>query len=320
MNTRKKWIVTALILLGAGVLLCGIAYAATGFDAQKLSSASYETNTYEVNESFRDILVESITDDIAFAPSEDGKCSVVCREKDDRRHEVKVENDTLKISADNSQSWFDFFDFSFQGPTVTVYLPESQYGALSIDVSTGDIHLPEDLTFDEIKIDVITGDVACSSSSEGSMEIVAKTGNIVVDGSDAGQMTLSVTTGDIRAANAACDGMMDVHVTTGDTRLDNVTSGSIHATGTTGDLVMKNALASEAFELERSTGDILFDSCDAGSIAAKATTGDISGTLRSDKIFVTHTNTGDVNVPGTTTGGKCELSTSTGDIDIDIVK
>ena len=44
----------------------------------------------------------------------------------------------------------------------------------------------------------------------------------------------------------------------------------------------------------------------------------VGGTLLSDKVFITDTTTGDVDVPKTTTGGKCEITTTTGDIEIDI--
>ena len=47
-------------------------------------------------------------------------------------------------------------------------------------------------------------------------------------------------------------------------------------------------------------------------------TGDVNGTLLSEKIFITDTSTGRVSVPKTTSGGKCEITTSTGDINIGI--
>jgi hypothetical protein len=50
----------------------------------------------------------------------------------------------------------------------------------------------------------------------------------------------------------------------------------------------------------------------------KTDTGDITGSLLSGKIFMPQTNTGDVTVPDTVTGGKCRLSTNTGDIKISI--
>ena len=47
-------------------------------------------------------------------------------------------------------------------------------------------------------------------------------------------------------------------------------------------------------------------------------TGDVSGNLLSDKVFITETDTGRIDVPKTTTGGKCEIKTDTGDIRISI--
>lgn len=46
--------------------------------------------------------------------------------------------------------------------------------------------------------------------------------------------------------------------------------------------------------------------------------GNVKGTLLTNKVFITHTDTGRVNVPKTVTGGKCEINTDTGNIKIDI--
>ena len=59
------------------------------------------------------------------------------------------------------------------------------------------------------------------------------------------------------------------------------------------------------------------------SIAIKyavQTTGDVTGTLLTEKTFSTDTSTGDVSVPNPSSGGKCEIKTSTGDITISISK
>ena len=50
----------------------------------------------------------------------------------------------------------------------------------------------------------------------------------------------------------------------------------------------------------------------------KTDTGDISGSLLSDKIFLTETDTGSIKVPQSVNGGKCELTTDTGDIRITV--
>ena len=113
---------------------------------------------------------------------------------------------------------------------------------------------------------------------------------------------------------------MSVKVSTGKATLSDVTCREFISEGSTGSLTLKNVVASGKINVKRSTGDVKFDSSDAAEIAVKTSTGDVTGTLKSEMIFFADTRTGDVDVPRTTTGGKCEISTTTGDIEIKIVK
>ena len=61
-----------------------------------------------------------------------------------------------------------------------------------------------------------------------------------------------------------------------------------------------------------------FDACDAAEIYVKTDTGDVTGTLLSDKKFFAESDTGKVSVPKSVTGGRCEISTDTGRIDITV--
>ena len=95
---------------------------------------------------------------------------------------------------------------------------------------------------------------------------------------------------------------------------------NVISSGNTGDISLKNVNAAEKISIERSTGDVRFDGCDAAEIFVKTDTGDVAGTLLSDKVFIVETDTGSVDVPKTVTGGQCEITTSTGDINISIKK
>ena len=92
----------------------------------------------------------------------------------------------------------------------------------------------------------------------------------------------------------------------------------MYFTADTGDLQMKNVIASGEFKIELDTGDVNFDRSDAAQIFVETDTGDISGTLLTNKVFFAETDTGDVDVPRTASGGRCELTTDTGDISIRI--
>ncbi|MBQ1821155.1 MAG: DUF4097 family beta strand repeat protein [Clostridia bacterium] len=81
--------------------------------------------------------------------------------------------------------------------------------------------------------------------------------------------------------------------------------------------ICKNSRA-EQISIERSTGDVRFEQCDAAELSIDTDTGDVTGSLRSDKVFIAQSHTGDVSVPGSTSGGKCRITTDTGDIRITV--
>ena len=129
---------------------------------------------------------------------------------------------------------------------------------------------------------------------------------------------MTVSTGCITASAITCDGDVKVKTTTGDTVLTDVTCRNLSSEGSTGDLILKRVTAAEAFVIERDTGDVRFDACDAATLSVTTDTGDIKGSLLTEKVFITSTDTGRVDVPESTTGGKCKLTTDTGDIEISL--
>ena len=70
--------------------------------------------------------------------------------------------------------------------------------------------------------------------------------------------------------------------------------------------------------IKRSTGKVEFNQCDADTIYVKTNTGSVTGSLLSEKVFITDTDTGKVDVPKTITGGRCEITTDTGNIIISV--
>ena len=105
-------------------------------------------------------------------------------------------------------------------------------------------------------------------------------------------------------------------VTTGKTDIDNVSCRNLFSDGDTGNITLKNVIAAEKFDIERDTGDVKFEDCDAAEISVETDTGDVTGNFLTDKVFLTETDTGRIDVPKTVTGGRCEISTDTGDIKI----
>jgi DUF4097 and DUF4098 domain-containing protein YvlB len=319
--STKIWLIAAaaLILVGALILCCVM--IETKGEFMKLNTDNYETNHYAVEEEFSGIKTITDTADIEFVLSDDGKVKVTCYEKSKIRHSVSVKDGVLMIEAVDTRKWYDHIQlWGFENSKITVYLPEGEYGDLTVKASTGDVKMPKALCFETMDISLSTGDVESHSSSLGTMKIQTKTGDISVSGVKAGAMEISVSTGDITVKGAECADGFAVKVSTGKTRLSDVTCTDLTSQGGTGDLTMENTVAAGAFEIKRTTGSVRFEACDAAEITVTTGTGDVKGSLASEKIFITKSKSGDIHVPETTSGGKCKVTTNTGDIIIDIAK
>lgn len=318
MTAQTVWLIAAAILIILGLVLFTVTMSVNHWDFTKLSTVTYETNTHEISHDFRNISIETDTADILFEPSDDGRCSVVCRETETTPHTVFVEEDTLVIRLDDKREWYEHIGINAGSPKITVYLPEVQYGALKIEEHTGDIDIPAALEFKSIDITASTGDVKSLAGVSKALAIHTNTGSIQAENASAEFVDLSVTTGHVNAKSIYCRDSFSVRVSTGKVKLSDVRCGRLYSTGDTGDLTMQNVVAEDSFSIERSTGDIKFDHCDAGEIIVKADTGDVTGSLLSEKIFMAQTDTGHVSVPRTTAGGVCEITTDTGDIKITV--
>ena len=319
----NKGIKVLLIVVGVLVFACLVFFVGgmtmLQWDFNRLGGGKYETNTYEISQNFEDISIDVATDDISLVLSGDKGCKVVCYEQERLKHAVEANGKTLTISVDDTRKWYEHIGFfSLETPKTTVYLPKEQYASLLIRSSTGDIRIPKDFSFDTIDIAGSTGDVDCKASSKGTTTIKRSTGDILVSDASSGGFSLTASTGEIRLKSVSSEGEIALKVSTGKTSLTDVACKSLSASGSTGDIVLVHVVASGAFSIDRSTGDIMLEECDADTLRIKTSTGKVYGSLLSEKEFITHTSTGSVNVPKNTKGGKCEITTGTGDIDISV--
>ncbi len=315
----KNWlIVAAALILFAGVLFTGVMFD-IGWDFHQLSTAAYTTNTYEVDGDFQNISIDVDTTEIEFLPADAEPCRVVCLEDEKIRHSVSVQNGTLIIDTVDPRKWIETISFSLEQPKMTVYIPQKTYDSLWIETETGDITIPDDFSFRTLKIDGDTSNVNCFASASQGMEMQLSTGDIRLEAIAAGQLKLTTDTGRIQVNQADVDGNIQIETDTGKVNLADISCHDLEAVSDTGSVTLKNVIGAGNFTMESDTGNIMFDSSDAAAISVETDTGDVTGTLLSDKVFLTETSTGRINVPKTTTGGKCVIQTSTGDIQITVM-
>lgn len=318
-RTAKFFLILAICLILIGCAVFGAAMAMQEWDFSKLNNHNFETNTHEITESFGAILVDTDTAYVEVLPSEDGVCRVICREEAKAKHTLSVQQGVLRVELDDNRKWFDYINIGWgTSPKITVYLPNTEYTSLTVRTDTGYVNINKAFCFDQIDVRVSTGNVKCFASCTGEIKLSGTTGRIVAEGISAAKLSVSTSTGGIKLSGVTCEGEVQVQVSTGETLLENVRCQSLSSTGSTGDLELKNVVASGKIFLERSTGDITLQRCDGAELFIETDTGDVEGTLLTEKIFFTETDTGEIDVPKTATGGRCEITTDTGEIEIEI--
>lgn len=317
-RATKIFLIIASSLVFVGFILFLCVMTGLKWDFSKLSTGKYETNTYEINGEFNDISMITTTSNIKFVLSNDGKTKVECYEEEKAKHFVTVSSGTLNIKMDNQKAWYDYIGFYFGSPKITVYLSKTNYNTLSITEETGNIEIPRDFTFNNTDISASTGNINFNASVNDMAKIKATTGNIDINSISIGSVDIKVSTGKVKLSNMICENNIVIKVTTGNVTLTNIKCNNLTSNGSTGNITLDNVNATNKLMLERSTGNVKLDKSDASEIFIKTSTGNVTGSLLSNKIFITDTSTGKVDVPKTIEGGKCEINTSTGNIKIRI--
>lgn len=317
MSKRRIW---PFVLISVVLIVCAFfvgVMSVLGWNFTKLNIGKYQNNTYEINENFSNIYMNTDTADILFVPSNNDKCRVLCYEKENLKHSVNVENDTLSISVNDERKWYEYISINFGSPKITVELPKSQYDSLFIEEDTGDVEIPKSFSFKDADITLSTGDVEFLATAD-AVKIKTSTGNVDVEDTKLGSLSVCVSTGEVDVENVVCADDMYIEVSTGDSEFNNVTCKNFVSKGSAGDIYLEKTVATEKLSINRSTGDVSFERSDAAEISVTTDTGSILGTLLSEKVFIVQSDTGRVTVPKTTSGGKCEVTTDTGRIKIEI--
>ncbi|MBE6565362.1 MAG: DUF4097 domain-containing protein [Ruminococcaceae bacterium] len=293
-------LILAVVFLLAGAVLLFASFAAGGFDDNIREKRNTVQTVYVIDEEIMSIDIDDIEHDIVIRPSEDGVCRLTCLENEAVRHSFKVENKTLTVVRNDSRRWFErLFSFSFGKTSLTLTLPYGTYYALAVEAVSGDIRIENGFTFESASLSTVSGDIAFASASQKTLTASANSGSISVKGTIAETISLSVTSGDIEMKTVSAD--------------------TLSASAVSGDIEAETVLAKETMILEAVSGDIDLDGCDAKHLKIETVSGDVEGILLTPKHFFTQTVSGKVRVPTSVAGGgRCEISTTSGDITLSI--
>ena len=211
-------------------------------------------------------------------------------------------------------------DIGIKQSTGDSMLTSVSASGLTLDGSTGDTYLTDLTVMGAIDTQRSTGKTVATRVAAASLSAVADTGRMeFTDVTTVGALTVTTTTGKSTHTNIKA-GSVGIKADTGDVTLSGVTSaGALHIETSTGDITLANVLVG-SMVLFADTGNVNLDRVDASDIDIETDTGHVEGTLLTEKVFIARSDTGRIDVPETTSGGRCKVVTDTGRIQLSVVE
>lgn len=193
---KKVAVLVAIGFIIAGLVIGFCGFAVTDFEPENLNMSKIISTEHTVNEPFDSINIENGVSDLRFVLSEDGVCRVVCRDFENISHPITVENGVLNILEKDSRKWYEHIGIFWGETDITVYLPQSEYNALTVKTDTGDIEI-EEISAKGIKIETSTGDITLKKVIADKLDIESDTGDVELRDSDANDIEINTSTGDV---------------------------------------------------------------------------------------------------------------------------
>ena len=320
-KTKLIIIVAAVVMVFVGCIIMGVAFVSAGGSFRAMSTDSFVQREVRIDGYFDSVNIRLNTTDLRIEPARDGNCIIESNLSEKVGLHAEVSGGELVIYESDGRRWYDHISlFSFEGSWMVVYLPQTVYDSLYINVSTSDIVINGGLTFDLAKIDLSTGDLECRANIQKSLSVDTSSGDLTLSGLDGTDtVTVKTNTGDIEITDLQNCGSVQAKVSSGSVELERVAAQTVTVSGRTSDIELNNVISAGLLDVSTSSGDIEFARCDGREVVLKTSTGDIEGSFISGKMFDAHASTGNVRVPASDrSGGLCKVKTSSGDIKITV--
>lgn len=301
MKTAKKvWLIIAVCLVVIGAIICFASIKSLDFDFAKFDTAEFKTKTYTVEEAFNNISILGSECDIDFKLADDGICKIECAEGENLSHFIEVKDNRLVIERIDERKWYEYIGVYYGEIHLTVYLPDYSYDSLVIASFSGNVEISKDFAFNNAEINTSSGDISFTARVDEKLKLGSSSGEIY--------------TSEVRPKELKVDS------SSGDISLDSIECEKLIAKSGSGEIELNNVLVSGDLEAKSTSGDIKLEDCDAETVYLQSNSGDIDGRLLSQKTFDVTTASGEVSVPSGTSGGKCRIVTTSGDIDMQVKK
>ncbi len=261
----KIALITALILLGIGIMLIAVAFCMVGFELSGWNGFESVTNTHQIKESFTDINIHVTEADVKIEVSDTGKAYAVCHETDQITHSVNVENGTLKIIRHDRRAWWEHIGIFWAEMSVTLYLPEEEYGDVNCQNVSGKLYLDR-LDADDVRMNTVSGEIEIGELN-------------------CNALSCKTTSGDITLSDIASKGNIALETTSGEVEWERGSGNAVQISTVSGNVCLEGCMTRGDAEIRTTSGEIRMQMCDAENLTLSSTSGNINVGLLSEKQF-----------------------------------
>ena len=283
-----------------------------------ISKKQYRTITHERMAGFESLVINAKDSDIIIAKSEDDTCRVVVCERKNAPHVVKRTDEKLSIDICDNRKWYQrIFSFKKEGE-IKIFLPKNQYNALSINLASGYVEVPSEISFANAEINIQSGVANLGTTVSGEMKLDIKSGDISIHQAKIGELNASVEKGNIILSESKIFGALNTNVDSGSTQFNDISASKADMSIENGPINMTGFVVEESLHINGKNSNVTFDGCDADELFVNISKGKVAGNLLSDKMFITNIKLGRTNVPSSIDGGRCQIGIGIGSIDLKI--
>ena len=303
-----------LLLLGVGAMIGGM--RALRFDFTRLGTADPVTRTAEFTEPITDISLKGVHCETVLKPAPDGVCRVVFTGGEKLLLHASAESGTLTVSVEDGRKWYEMIGvFSFSDG-LTVFLPEREYGSLTVELTSGSLEIPEDFVFSALTVQNVSGAVKLAASAD-RLNVHTTSGAISVNGVRAKQAEIGSTSGSIRLSEVNAEETLTVETTSGSVTLEKCSAREIFACSTSGGIRLSEADAEDTLTVESISGGIRLDGGQAQKTEITSSSGSVKGTVTGEYLYDVRTSSGSISVPESGGSRLFRVTTSSGSVRIE---
>ena len=309
---KKKFIITVLLLC-----VC-LSTISSGCFALATYNMIFENNSYDLEQDYHSIKIDTITANVTFIHSNTSQSKVFCNELKTQKHEVEVVDGTLTITQKKNEEWYGQV-LNLTSSYIVIHLNKIQYDTLDIVGVNTDVDMQAGFIFNNVNIQNTTGNTKWKSNVVDTFAINTQTGDLDLQYASFHLVDIQNTTGDVNLLNCSATSHTVIQLGTGNLTVTNSGLNLLHVKIQTGYATLNDVFASDQIMILITTGNISLFRSDAGKLELATTTGDIFASLLSSKKISTQTVSGQISIPETQDGGMCKTKTTTGNITIIVI-